>query len=215
MTDQISKDSKHWSQMIAEIARPTIQLLPDQIELIASQVVYRGPNAKFLVFGCGYDSIIWNSVNSMGYTLFVDDQDAWVNKMKSEIPDLNVVLYKYRSKVGDSLPINHRFLEGISCPDWLKVRKWDVILIDGPAGYSSDSPGRALPIFWASRIATPHTHIFVDDCDRSLEKSYADHFLSPIFGEPLKLTNPRRPDRLMFWYRPKELSFSGTLVDHV
>ena len=74
--------------------------------------------------------------------------------------------------------------------------RWDIILIDGPAGYEPDKPGRSLPIYWAHKYSDPHTHIFVDDYERPLEREYCDFFLGKARASTIL---PSHGKGEMFW----------------
>src|SRR5690606_27286497 len=79
----------------------------------------------------------------------------------------------------------------------LAERKWDVILVDGPQGYKPQHPGRALPIWWAAQLRSPHTHVFVDDYNRPLEQSFADLLLGGNSGK-IVLPNEKRKGSMLW-----------------
>lgn len=51
----------------------------------------------------------------------------------------------------------------------MKEAPFDIIIIDGPEGYSSEKPGRLLPCYWSTILSKPGTVIYVDDANRTLE----------------------------------------------
>jgi len=104
--------------------------------------------------------------------------------MKSikSIPPANKVHYTYRSTVKNSHVIDANKLNEISRippPPVVFKHKWDVVLIDGPTGFSQVRPGRILPFYWASKIIkqNPNVIIYVDDYNRVLEKKLSARFL--------------------------------------
>lgn len=168
-----------------------IQMSPSQIEAVASAILSRGPNCNLLVFGLGNDSALWHAVNAQGYTLFVEDVPDWIAKVKAVHPDLHVDTVSYQgTTVGSALLDPVRTIKGADLPQILRQREWDVIIIDGPMGYAPQLPGRSLPICWATQLAKSSTHVFVDDYDRELERTYVD-FLFPEKGPRRRLVISR------------------------
>ena len=107
-----------------------------------------------------------------------------------------MVRHVYPTKVADSLRPDPARLAAYPEPPGLRDVKWDIILVDGPAGYADDKPGRALPIYWAHKYATPETHVFVDDYDRPLERNHCSAF----FGDDPNVTVlPSHGGAEMFW----------------
>lgn len=156
---------------------PQTQISTGQAQVIGAALAAAGPAAKFLVFGCGNDSVLWQSLNAGGTTLFVEDNVKWIRTTKRRLPHLWIEPIDYADrKVGTSLPVDEAALATYPVPEILRARDWDVILIDAPAGFAARLPGRSLSIYWSSLIANPRTHVFVDDYERPLERAYGDHF---------------------------------------
>lgn len=168
-----------------------IQMSPSQIEAVSSAILSRGPDCNLLVFGLGNDSALWHAVNAQGYTLFIEDVPEWIAKVKAVQPDLQVDSVSYQgTTVGSALLDPVRTIRDAEVPQVLRQREWDVIIIDGPMGYAPQLPGRSRPICWAKQLAKPSTHIFVDDYDRELERTYVD-FLFPEKGAHRRLVISR------------------------
>lgn len=157
---------------------------------------------NFLVFGLGYDSLMWASLNPNGLTLFLEETPDWVTTVLKEAPFLNAktVPYRTRLKEADRLLASYRnepdclpgraFLKGNqkcrlaleNLPGEVYDNEWDVIMIDAPRGYFPDAPGRMAAIYSAAVMARArkrvgNTHVFLHDVDRKVEKDFAKEFL--------------------------------------
>ena len=127
-----------------------------------------------LVFGLGYDSPVYLTVNNN--TMFVESNAAWIEKMKLPCKDC-VVHYVFET----SGP-NDMILEDVDIPPISEPRlehAFDFILIDGPPG---TTPGRFQPIKFARQRVRDGTlrYVCVHDANRVVEKAL---FLR-YFGDP-------------------------------
>jgi glucuronoxylan 4-O-methyltransferase len=154
-----------------------IQLSPGELCLVVDAVRAKAP-CNFLVFGLGNDSKFWSRLNRGGNTVFVEDDREWFRKANAPGQKLKAYLVNYGTTRGqwrellDSPPL----LE-MELPAEVRRVGWDVILVDGPAGWKEDSPGRMKSIYHSSRLAGSAADIFVHDCDRQIERIYCDRFL--------------------------------------
>ena len=167
-----------------ELMNSTRCIIPKvQRRVIGETILSKGPGCNMLVFGVGGDSIIWNTINEAGYTLFIEHDDRWTRKTREQIPGVNVITYQYNTRCEPEWPIheqpaiNSADLLQHAMPGELGERKWDVILIDGPTGFNNKCPGRMLPIFWSSLISDSSCDIFIDDYSRPIEFTYTNRFL--------------------------------------
>ncbi|MFA5155570.1 MAG: polysaccharide biosynthesis domain-containing protein [Patescibacteria group bacterium] len=154
-------------------------------EIYAVQAAIKAP-ANFLVFGLGYDSELWHQANPGGRTVFLEDDPEWFEKIKKESPRLEAYLIKYTTRIDDWRELLEQPEKlSISLPPAIAAGCWDLILIDGPAGWQSGQPGRMQSIYLASRLIKPGGDVFVHDCDREVENRYADKYLGRqnIIGE--------------------------------
>jgi hypothetical protein len=180
--------SKAWSN--------DAQLTRMQGEVIGSLIAYRGFAANVLIFGAGHDTRYWSTLNTGGKTLVIEDDATWAKKVRKKMKSGSIVLHTYPTTVEDTLRPDGKKLADFPEPPGIADTRWDIILIDGPAGYQSDKPGRSLPIYWAHKYSHPHTHIFVDDYERPLEREYCDFF----FGKERDITLlPSHGNGKMFW----------------
>jgi len=146
---------------------------------------------NFLVFGVGFDSIMWSALNP-GRTVFLEDNLEWIHRVQLSTNFLEV--YKVNYSVGqsaypsslvqaeneNSCTANAR---GSDCLLMLELPKeiqhitWDVIMVDAPNG---SNPTRQMSIYTASILARRNrkgTHVIVHDTHREIERVFSDTFL--------------------------------------
>lgn len=137
-------------------------------------------NKKILVFGLGHDSKIWYYANEMKDVWFVESDESYI-KLNDFIDPKHIIRYKYDNiTVKKSFSMSTEDIEKYGLPEGiLQNAPYDLILIDGPAGYDNDVPGRLLPIYWSSKyLSKEDTIIYVDDAERDLEKYSISKFLN-------------------------------------
>lgn len=195
---------------LAEHYCEDIQLAPQQIEMIANAVRGRAPGCRLLVFGLGRDAGMWQRLNADGCTVFVEDNDHWARHALQRQPDLQVLRVSYAGRtVADSLPVQSNTPEVMAAwplPPELERTDWDVIVVDAPFGFEDSSPGRSIPLHWTRQLMGPHTHVFVDDYERPVERACTDAWIAPRCAHTLVV---RRPGHDMFWGLGLNSGFSG------
>lgn len=195
---------------LAEHYCDEIQLAPPQIEMIANAVRGRAPGCRLLVFGLGRDAGMWQRLNADGCTLFVEDNDHWAHHALQRHPDLQVLRVSYAGRtVAGSLPLDDAARQALAAwplPPELERTDWDVIVVDAPFGYDADCPGRSIPLHWTRQLMGPHTHVFIDDYERHLERTYCDALIAPHCAHTLVV---RRPGHEMFWGLGLNSGFGG------
>lgn len=99
------------------------------------------------------------------------------------------ILFNDREQAsGDCRPVqNLLFSEcrlGINdMPNQLYEVDWDVVIVDGPRGYSGSAPGRMSAIFTAGVLGRSRagvgkeTHVLVHDYEREVERVFSEEFL--------------------------------------
>ena len=157
--------------------------LPELRAVIAA--IRSRPGRSLLVFGCGNDSVLWEKVNGEGETAFLEDDADWADRIRPKLARARIYPVAYGTTLSEwrSLLKSPGRLE-LALPDSVGARRWDVILVDGPAGYGDYekygarvSPGRMKSIYMASKLVAPGGIVFVHDCDRAVERSYAARYL--------------------------------------
>ena len=161
-----------------------VQMQPAEVLPIVRAIRSR-PGCSLLVFGCGNNSRLWEDVNNSGTTAFIEDDPACAENIQTQLKDARV----YRSEFGTRLSEWVSLLNAgdnlkLDLPEEVTSRLWDVIVVDGPAGYADhekytgrEAPGRMKSIYMASRMVAPGGAVFVHDCDRLVEQQYANRYL--------------------------------------
>ena len=162
-----------WHQSIHDailiFKSPHVQLSNSVILDVFNTLDQKRSGRKLLVFGLGYDSILWHNYTN---TYFVENDKKYIKMFNT----MNVIKYKYPTTVKDSFTIKDP--SKFSLPkDLQKLAPFDVILIDAPCGYDDTQCGRLLPIYWSKKyLSKKDTVIYIDDSNRKLESYLIDKY---------------------------------------
>lgn len=139
------------------------QMSPTQYFTVASALLKHGP-CPLVVFGAGYDTKLWAECNQGGETVVIENQPNWIRHAQG-VPGVRVIPVSYSSTVGQGLSVDRNVIE------WLEPAppRPTIVIVDGPAGYARQTPGRVGPIRWAAKHVVPGGLVFVHDYHRSLE----------------------------------------------
>lgn len=169
----------------------------DEISVAARVLEKRSP-CNFLVFGLGHDSLMWSALNHGGRTVFLEEDRAWMDKIRGRFPDLESYHAVYKTKVREADDLLKLRSEkectavgdarNSKCPLTLMdlpavfyETEWDLIMVDAPTGYFADAPGRMGAIYTAGMVARARKHgetdVFVHDVDRVVEDEFSMVFL--------------------------------------
>lgn len=131
--------------------------------------VLPNPDIRMLVFGLGYDSKMWYHGNKN--TVFVENKQEYIDLNKNEIPAENIIKYEYKNiNVNNSFDKTDETIREYVIPkSLLEKGPFDIILIDGPEGYSKTTPGRLIPCYWSTLLSKSGGFVYIDDATRPLE----------------------------------------------
>jgi glucuronoxylan 4-O-methyltransferase len=157
--------------------RNEIQLEVDELKEII-WVLKRKRPCNFLVFGLGNDSLLWSKANHKGQTVFIENDPAWYATLTGRYAWLAAHKVDYQSRLGQWRGmLDSAEVFNLALPFEVVTEKWDVILVDAPAGWNDSGAGRMKSIAAASRLAGESSDVFVHDCDRIVERTYCDKYL--------------------------------------
>jgi glucuronoxylan 4-O-methyltransferase len=162
---------------LGAVALEGVQLEPSELRPRVAAIKER-PGCSLLVFGCGRDSAFWEMVNAQGTTAFLEDNPDWAALARQGLKSANVHMVSYDTKLPDWRRLIDQPSELLmDLPEEISSRKWDVILVDGPAGYNDAQPGRMKSIYAASRLVAPGGCVFIHDSEREAESAFASRYL--------------------------------------
>jgi len=149
-----------------------------------------GPNGNLLVWGLGNDSPFWNDATT-GRVAFLEDDipeakagTLWYDVITRKYPFLEAYKVHYHTDTVESFqqyidsPDRWHELRLNDLPDSIRGENWDVIVVDAPLGCCNTGPARYQSIYESWRMATNHTHVFVDDYERKVEREFSQ----AVFG---------------------------------
>ncbi|XP_039059720.1 glucuronoxylan 4-O-methyltransferase 1-like [Hibiscus syriacus] len=165
---------------------------------VTAKILEKKSPCNFLIFGLGHDSLMWSSLNYGGRTVFLEEDEAWIEQIRRRFPILESYHVTYDSKVNqaDNLMdvgrgpectaiVDPKYsmcqlaLKGL--PSVVHEMKWDLIMVDAPTGYHEDAPGRMNAIYTAGMMARNkdkgETDVFVHDVNRAVEDKFSMAFL--------------------------------------
>lgn len=176
------------------------QITPRQLQTI-SQAIRDQSACKLLVFGLGYDSVYWHRLNRDGSTLFLEDDDAWIDVVRARSPELAVARVSYWTQQKDWRSLAEcKDRLALELPEAVRQQRWDVILVDAPAGWGDHTPGRMQSIYTAGLLCGPGGTVFVHDCEREAEAHWCDLVFTP--DRLLRVVAGERKHGWLRQYRP-------------
>ncbi|XP_022762715.1 glucuronoxylan 4-O-methyltransferase 1-like [Durio zibethinus] len=165
---------------------------------VTTKILEKRSPCNFLVFGLGHDSLMWSLLNYGGRTVFLEEDEAWIEQIRRRFPMLESHHVTYDSKVNQAenlmevgkgpectavgdpkYSMCQLALKGL--PSEVYEMKWDLIMVDAPTGYYEEAPGRMTAIYTAGMMARNReegeTDVFVHDVNRVVEDKFSMAFL--------------------------------------
>jgi uncharacterized protein (TIGR01627 family) len=164
---------------------------PGQMSVEEYDYIYNLIKSKdgcnLLIFGLGRDSELWLDVNKNGKTIFLEDNPDWINIIKNQMYNLGIdidIRHITYDDVGyDADKLLDEYKSGknnltLNLFEDIRETKWDIIIVDAPAGYGKDMPCRMKSIYESYNLSnkTSNVDIIVHDAERIIEKLYTDYF---------------------------------------
>lgn len=177
LTPQKALLAKECFTLIEHICRNNKhQMKPREYKAIAELVVANAP-ANFLVFGLGRDTPLWKMANPGGQTVFLENVQEWIDISHTNDPSTLVHKVSYTTTRTEWNLIQDDLQKlTMQLPVEVTNQKWDIILVDSPGGVFDTDPGRMQSIYTAAQLKPKH--IFLHDCNRTIEKHYFRKFIS-------------------------------------
>ncbi|XP_062076879.1 glucuronoxylan 4-O-methyltransferase 3-like [Humulus lupulus] len=169
---------------------------------VSMRILEKRSPCNFLVFGLGHDSLMWAALNHGGRTVFLEEDNSWIEQIRRRMPGLESYHVEYDTKVhqadelmkigtdeageeGCRVVGDPRFstcrLALKNFPSDVYDTEWDLIMVDAPTGYVPHAPGRMTAIYTAGLMArnreSGETDVFVHDVDRPVEDKFSKAFL--------------------------------------
>lgn len=168
------------SSLIKLMRRLTGTQITVEQMMAVRQAIKEKHGCNLLIFGVGNDSWFWMNSNNGGRTVFLEDDDFWLRKVKKRVAGIEAYLVDYDSKIEDwkEMIDKPERLE-MNFPDEVANTTWDVILVDAPTGWGEGTKGRMKSIYAGRKMISESGHVFVHDCDREVEIAYCDALLKP------------------------------------
>tara|TARA_Y100000034_G_scaffold126203_1_gene177094 strand:- start:3113 stop:3787 length:675 start_codon:yes stop_codon:yes gene_type:complete len=162
------------------------QMTFEQYQYIWEIIQSRG-GCNLLVFGLGNDSILWDTANEGGKTVFLEDIDDWINECSSKARmvgrtlDIRKVTYTDLGEDYKKLLESYEYGKNnltVDLDDDIRETKWDAILVDGPICYGYDVPCRMKSLYEAYELSKLNNKVdvFVHDVNKLIVKTYVEYF---------------------------------------
>lgn len=186
----VSGDYKYqlfYIKQICDIYNNSVYLKPDSainydfIDDVGQEIVkfkkIRKNKFKMLVFGLGYDSMLWYKLAQRKIFFMVGDGDS---VQYQGIHEDNIVHFSNQDvNVSNSFTMSHMDIVEHEIPPQIKNELFDIIIINSPNSCEDYQPSPLLPIFWSSQyLSSKGAVIYICGSDRLLESFCINKYFS-------------------------------------
>ncbi|GLT50001.1 hypothetical protein SLA2020_235180 [Shorea laevis] len=166
--------------------------------LLLSNLITQKLPCNLLVFGLEPQYLNLAALNAGGITLFLEDNPDKISEIKENSNVTRVYKVEYKTAAKKAYKLLKQARQNSACapssrplqqetcklalrnlPPQVYETKWDVVVVDGPAGDGPEAPGRMATIYTAGLLARAGntTDVLVHDVDRTIEKWFSWEFL--------------------------------------
>lgn len=168
-----------------------VELNPNQMSFDEYVYLNKSIESKngcnLLIFGLGKDSDLWLHANQNGKTIFIEDNVDWIKSVKTQMDNMGKQIdireITYTDTGYDADKLLDEYDSGtnnlkLNLPEDVKNTRWDIIVVDAPAGYGNDMPCRMKSIYESYNLSNDNDNVdvFVHDAQRKIEKMYTEYF---------------------------------------
>lgn len=195
----------HYASTVSNSTSTNNRMSLTELNAIAAVIRRCPPPCNLLIFGLTHETLLWNSLNQNGRTVFVDESAYFIAKLEEKHPEIEAYDVQFTTKVSqlydlleysrDQLRNECRPVQNLlfsdcklavnDLPNHIYEVDWDIIIVDGPRGFFPSAPGRMSAIFTAGVLARTkrgsesslETHVFVHEMKREAERVCSEEFL--------------------------------------
>tara|TARA_B100000508_G_C11447854_1_gene272379 strand:- start:796 stop:1458 length:663 start_codon:yes stop_codon:yes gene_type:complete len=190
ITYNLKKETNYYGDIRDEIQK-LVELNPNQMSFDEYVYLYETINSRhgcnLLVFGLGKDSDLWLNANDGGKTIFLEDNEDWIEAVNVQFSNrdksIDIKKIKYTDLGYDADRLLDEYSLGtnnlkLNLPEDVRNTEWDIIVVDAPAGYGRDMPCRMKSIYESYNLSNDNhdVDVFVHDAQREIEKMYTEYF---------------------------------------
>lgn len=169
------------------------QMSHEQYTEITRELLKMRP-CNMLVWGAGNDIWLWAAANIQGQIAVLESDRQWLKTFAGKVREsVHFVSVSFKQKVAMSAGLLEHPMKVdllVDVPSNLSETAWDIVLVDGPAGNSLDSPGRMESLYTSSVLIAnvvkrwqKNVTLYIHDASRDVERKWADALFGTAYTE--------------------------------